>query len=204
MPAELRLKYIREKEDRGLKLNAGEPARLRQVVQQAKKALSIAAIRCERNDCQDAQRWIENGPEAPDRDLFACWLHLSRDGAVQSADCPIKIPEETNAGHAIAHAPFALVARIETNTEEQGSAIAGDVAARPGGIAGLHRRAWNRRPFDLKQPRSLTSPRLGLNALLGRGMSAGVTSARSRKHGSSWHAATDGLVARRRMPRHTL
>ena len=83
----------------------------------------VASIRRERNRCNDAQRRVEQQPEAAHfngRDVAA---GIGRDGAVKPADGVIEIPEEAYARQVFPHPAALGIGRIEADAEEAGARV---------------------------------------------------------------------------------
>jgi hypothetical protein len=116
--AELRLEHVGQEQDRCLDFDARETFGRRQLLEIVPQGICAAVICRERNDTQHAQRGVQDHPEAAGGDGAFARLRVLGDGAVEAADGPVRVPEEANAGQALAYPSLRLVARIETDAEE--------------------------------------------------------------------------------------
>ena len=118
VPAEFRLEHVGQEQHRRLQLEAGEPIRRRQLLDEREHGRMVAAIRFEREGRHHPHGRVENEPEAPGRDRPPRSAWYPRDRAIEPAHGAIEVPEEPHARHRVAHAVLGFVARIDAHAEE--------------------------------------------------------------------------------------
>src|SRR5262249_1723930 len=99
-------------------LDAGEPHRRRQGIEEGEKGHRFRAVLDEGKDCGNMEGGVEHSPEPARRDRSAGRICLDGNRAVETAHFAVETPEETDAGNDVAQTTVRLVARIETDTEE--------------------------------------------------------------------------------------